>query len=230
MVEANGLAMVKLLGSRPSDPSFFVVKKFGDKEDNFDGSREIRKSDEHGNLTSKKATSKLFGRCSGIIAVMKASSTSFAYSSGSRIMRVMHVSSQLGKFLGASKASRTDAFKKTWDYITLHKLQLQFGVNSGASRFVIEHQDVNEAKFCCPDEMEWKPQTSPLAKKRYEVMTFDDAGWFVYNYVYCHSLCFVEQNETKSLFVHVPLLLNIDQETQMKFTASLLEVLASLCQ
>ncbi|XWS58061.1 hypothetical protein CRYUN_Cryun08bG0002900 [Craigia yunnanensis] len=131
---------------------------------------------------------------------------------------------------------------------------LHFGVNSGASRFAIEHQAVNEATFRCPDEMGWKPQKVPiipadggisrvrqtslpveeitkaLAKKGYEVMTSDDAGRFVCNYVYYHSLRFAEQNGTKSLFVHVPLFLTIDEETQMKFAASLLELLASPCQ
>ncbi|XVE63157.1 hypothetical protein DITRI_Ditri06bG0177900 [Diplodiscus trichospermus] len=126
---------------------------------------------------------------------------------------------------------------------------LHFGVNSGASRFAIEHQAVNEATFRCPDELGWKPQKVPiipadgrisrvretclpveeitkaLAKKGYEVMTSDDAGRFVCNYVYYHSLCFAEQNGTKSLFVHVPLFLTIDEETQMKFAASLLEFL-----
>ncbi|XVF41722.1 hypothetical protein PTKIN_Ptkin01aG0302800 [Pterospermum kingtungense] len=131
---------------------------------------------------------------------------------------------------------------------------LHFGVNSGASRFAVEHQAVNEATFRCPDEIGWKPQKVPiipadggisrvrktslpveeitkaLAKKGYEVMTSDDAGRFVCNYVYYHSLRFAEQNGTKSLFVHVPLFLTIDEETQMKFAASLLEVFASLCQ
>lgn len=37
-------------------------------------------------------------------------------------------------------------------------LQVHFGVNSGATRFAIEHQAVNEATFRCPDEMGWKPQ------------------------------------------------------------------------
>ncbi|XWS62272.1 hypothetical protein CRYUN_Cryun07bG0196000 [Craigia yunnanensis] len=74
------------------------------------------------------ATSRLFGRCRGLIAVEKASSASFASSSasnanGSGLMRVMPISPQLGKFLGASEASRTDALKKIWDYIKLHKLQ-----------------------------------------------------------------------------------------------------------
>lgn len=37
-------------------------------------------------------------------------------------------------------------------------LQVHFGVNSGATRFAIEQQAVNEATFRCPDEMGWKPQ------------------------------------------------------------------------
>ncbi|XP_057493342.1 uncharacterized protein LOC130778872 [Actinidia eriantha] len=129
---------------------------------------------------------------------------------------------------------------------------LHFGVNSGATRFAIEKQAVNEATFRCPDEMGWKPQKVPiipadggisqkretalpveeitrtLAKMGYDVMTSDDAGRFVCNYVYYHSLRFAEQNGIKSLFVHVPLFLAIDEETQMQFAASLLEVLASL--
>ncbi|GMP39870.1 hypothetical protein CsSME_00010544 [Camellia sinensis var. sinensis] len=129
---------------------------------------------------------------------------------------------------------------------------VHFGVNSGATRFAIEKQAVNEATFRCPDEMGWKPQNVPiipadggisrtrettlpveeitktLAKMGYEVMTSEDAGRFVCNYVYYHSLRFAEQNGMKSLFVHVPLFLSIDEETQMRFAASLLEVLASL--
>ncbi|GAB4855674.1 hypothetical protein Ancab_024296 [Ancistrocladus abbreviatus] len=129
---------------------------------------------------------------------------------------------------------------------------LHFGVNSGAARFAIEHQAVNEATFRCPDEMGWKPQKVPiipadggisqirktslpvreiaaaLAKKGYEVTTSDDAGRFVCNYVYYHSLRFAEQSGIKSLFVHVPLFLTIDEDTQMQFVASLLGVLASL--
>ncbi|KNA04565.1 hypothetical protein SOVF_198520 [Spinacia oleracea] len=128
---------------------------------------------------------------------------------------------------------------------------LHLGVNSGAMRFAIENQAVNEATFRCPDEMGWKPQkvqiiptdgeisrtrktmlpvediTSTLAKKGYEVMTSEDAGRFVCNYVYYHSLWFAEQHGTKSLFVHVPLFSTINEETQMQFVASLLEVLAS---
>ncbi|GMP39868.1 hypothetical protein CsSME_00010544 [Camellia sinensis var. sinensis] len=124
---------------------------------------------------------------------------------------------------------------------------VHFGVNSGATRFAIEKQAVNEATFRCPDEMGWKPQNVPiipadggisrtrettlpveeitktLAKMGYEVMTSEDAGRFVCNYVYYHSLRFAEQNGMKSLFVHVPLFLSIDEETQMRFAASLLE-------
>ncbi|OAY42434.1 pyrrolidone-carboxylate peptidase [Manihot esculenta] len=129
---------------------------------------------------------------------------------------------------------------------------LHFGVNSGATKFAIENQAVNEATFRCPDEMGWKPQKIPiilsdggisrvrettlpaeeitkaLAKKGYDVTTSDDAGRFVCNYVYYHSLRYAEQNGIQSLFVHVPLFSTIDEETQMQFAASLLEVLASL--
>lgn len=129
---------------------------------------------------------------------------------------------------------------------------LHFGVNSGASRFAIEHQAVNEATFRCPDQLGWKPQkalivpsdgsisrtretnlpvdkiTKSLAKMGYDVMTSHDAGRFVCNYVYYHSLRYADEHGIKSLFVHVPLFLTIDEETQMQFAGSLMEVLASL--
>lgn len=72
--------------------------------------------------------------------------------------------------------------------------------------------------------------TKALAEKGYEVMVSVDAGRFVCNYVYYHSLRFTEQNGIKSLFVHVPLFVTINEETQMQFAASLLEVLASIPQ
>ncbi|KAM3219325.1 pyrrolidone-carboxylate peptidase [Capsicum chacoense] len=129
---------------------------------------------------------------------------------------------------------------------------VHFGVKSDATMFAIENQAVNEATFCCPDEMGWQPQKLPivpadgaisrkretslpveemtkvLAEMGYEVMTSHDADRFVCNYVYYHSLRFAEQNDLRSLFVHVPLFLTIDEETQMQFAASLLELLASL--
>ncbi|WOL10247.1 hypothetical protein Cni_G19001 [Canna indica] len=129
---------------------------------------------------------------------------------------------------------------------------LHLGVNSGAIRFAVENQAVNEATFRCPDQMGWKPQGVPiipsdgcisrvrktplpvneivktLSKMGYDVMPSDDAGRFVCNFVYYHSLRFAEQNRIKSLFVHVPLFLTISEETQMEFIASLLKVLASL--
>uniref|UniRef100_A0A0E0EF13 Pyrrolidone-carboxylate peptidase n=1 Tax=Oryza meridionalis TaxID=40149 RepID=A0A0E0EF13_9ORYZ len=130
--------------------------------------------------------------------------------------------------------------------------QIHFGVNSGATRFALENQAVNEATFRCPDELGWKPQRVPivpsdgaisrtrettlpvneltksLRKTGYDVMPSDDAGRFVCNYVYYHSLRFAEQHGIKSLFVHVPLFLTIDEEVQMHFVASLLEALAVL--
>ncbi|OAY73542.1 Pyrrolidone-carboxylate peptidase [Ananas comosus] len=69
--------------------------------------------------------------------------------------------------------------------------------------------------------------TKTLAKMGYDVVLSDDAGRFVCNYVYYHSLRFAEHHGIKSLFVHVPLFFTIDEEIHMHFVASLLEVLAA---
>ncbi|GMH01591.1 hypothetical protein Nepgr_003430 [Nepenthes gracilis] len=130
---------------------------------------------------------------------------------------------------------------------------LHLGVNSRAQRFAIELQAVNEATFRYPDELGWQPQRLPvvhedggisrtrqtccsveallrfLKKRGYDVMLSKDAGRFVCNYVYYHSLQFAEQRGHKSLFVHVPLFSEIDEEIQIKFTASLLEAIGSTC-
>lgn len=131
---------------------------------------------------------------------------------------------------------------------------LHLGVNSGAARFAIERLAVNEATFRCSDELGWQPQQVPIVLedggisrtretslpvdailkslkkgKDYDVMISVDAGRFVCNYVYYHSLRFAEQKGNKSLFVHVPLFSKIDEETQMRFTSSLLEAIASAC-
>lgn len=131
---------------------------------------------------------------------------------------------------------------------------LHLGVNSGAARFAIERLAVNEATFRCSDELGWQPQQVPIVLedggisrtretslpvdailkslkkgKDYDVMISQDAGRFVCNYVYYHSLRFAEQKGNKSLFVHVPLFSRIDEETQMRFTSSLLEAIASAC-
>lgn len=129
---------------------------------------------------------------------------------------------------------------------------IHFGVNSGANKFAIERQAVNEATFRCPDEMGWQPQKLPivpddgsisharetslpaaeivqmLVDKGYDVTLSDDAGRFVCNYVYYHSLRCAGLKGFKSLFVHVPLFTKIDRQTQMNFVASLLEVLTSI--
>lgn len=70
--------------------------------------------------------------------------------------------------------------------------------------------------------------TRSLRKMGYDVVPSDDAGRFVCNYVYYHSLRFTEQNGILSLFVHVPLFLTIDEEVQMQFVGSLLDVLTSV--
>lgn len=130
---------------------------------------------------------------------------------------------------------------------------LHLGVNSGALKFAIERQAINEATFRCPDQLGWQPQQFPiisedggtsqirkttcsveailkiLKKKGYDVMISDDAGRFVCNYVYYQSLRFAKQKGHKCLFVHVPLFSRIDEDTQMQFVTSLLEAIASTC-
>lgn len=142
------------------------------------------------------------------------------------------------------------AVSKTDTVSNANVVWLHLGVNSGVVRFSIEQQAVNEATFLCPDELGWQPLQVPIAhedggisrarqtclpvdailkslkKGGYDVMISGDAGRFVCNYVYYNSLRFAEQNGNKSLFVHVPLFSSINEETQMRFTASLLEAIA----
>lgn len=130
---------------------------------------------------------------------------------------------------------------------------LHLGVNSGATKFAIERLAVNEATFRCADELGWQPQRLPivpedgginqirktscptesilefLKKKSFEVTMSDDAGRFVCNYVYYHSLRLAEQKGHKCLFVHVPTFNRVNQEKQMEFVAALLEAIASTC-
>ncbi|KAJ4916488.1 pyroglutamyl peptidase I-like protein [Raphanus sativus] len=130
---------------------------------------------------------------------------------------------------------------------------LHLGVNSGSEKFAIERQAVNEAHFRCPDQLGWQPQRLPivfedgsilkakettcptesifniLKNKGYDVVQSDDAGRFVCNYLYYHSLRFAEQKGHKSLFLHVPLFSKIDEDTQMQFVVSLLEAIAATC-
>lgn len=51
------------------------------------------------------------------------------------IQKVVPVSSELGKFIGAPEVSRTDAVKRVWEYIKLQNLQvfLSFPLNAAIS-------------------------------------------------------------------------------------------------
>ncbi|KAK9935356.1 hypothetical protein M0R45_022460 [Rubus argutus] len=158
---------------------------------------------------------------------------------------------------GISKTGSTTNEQVVWYHnlvtIIFVASSASLGVNSGALKFAIEQQAVNEATFRCPDELGWQPQQFPiidsdggisraretscsieailkfLKKKGFDVVISDDAGRFVCNYVYYHSLRFAEEKGHKSLFVHVPLFSRIDEETQMRFVASLLEAIAATC-
>jgi len=68
-----------------------------------------------------------------------------------------------------------------------------------------------------------------LKKEGFDVMESYDAGRFVCNYVYYHSLRQAQKNGVKSLFVHVPMFVVINEERQLQFIAALLKVLATFC-
>ncbi|WZZ04228.1 hypothetical protein YC2023_090149 [Brassica napus] len=91
---------------------------------------------------------------------------------------------------------------------------------------VVEDGSILKAKeTSCSTESIFKS----LKSKGFDVVQSDDAGRFVCNYVYYHSLRFAEEKGHKSLFVHVPLFSKIDEDTQMQFVVSLLEAIAATC-
>mmetsp|Transcript_42215 Transcript_42215/g.68478 ORF Transcript_42215/g.68478 Transcript_42215/m.68478 type:complete len:245 (+) Transcript_42215:56-790(+) len=123
---------------------------------------------------------------------------------------------------------------------------VHLGVDSSSSRFSLELQGKNEANFRCADEQGWQPiqqlivpshkslehclRTSiPVYKLRdrlkaqgFNVEVSDDAGKFVCNFTYYHSLCMSQQTRGHSLFVHVPLFTTIEADVQFLFIRSLL--------
>ncbi|XP_024363330.1 uncharacterized protein [Physcomitrium patens] len=130
---------------------------------------------------------------------------------------------------------------------------VHLGVNIASNNFSVERRAVNEATFGCSDELGWQPQRVPivpedgptsfirettlpirdivsaLSKEGFNVMESYDAGRFVCNYVYYHSLRHAQVSGVKSLFVHVPSFHFINQECQLEFIAALLKVLAMFC-
>ncbi|EPS71980.1 hypothetical protein M569_02777 [Genlisea aurea] len=79
---------------------------------------------------------------------------------------------------------------------------LHIGVSSGLLKFTLQRQAVNEATFCCcPDELKWQRQTSCaieailelLKMKGFDAVISNDAGRYVCNFVYYHSLMFAER-------------------------------------
>eukprot|EP00850_Spirogloea_muscicola_P022176 SM000281S10744 [mRNA] locus=s281:58039:60161:+ [translate_table: standard] len=129
---------------------------------------------------------------------------------------------------------------------------IHLGVNSGASKIAIEKKAFNEATFRCPDEMGWQPQNIPIVAadgpltfarqtklpanwiveslrlQGLDVVLSEDAGRFVCNYVYYQSLRFAEEvSGAACIFVHVPMFLVQDEQSQLRFLAALLGVLAN---
>ena len=89
---------------------------------------------------------------------------------------------------------------------------LHFGVNSRATSLALERRAFNEADFRIPDERHYQPERQPIIPAvssnistsfetslplaailkrlqcQYDVQESNDAGRFVCNWIYCHSL------------------------------------------
>lgn len=132
------------------------------------------------------------------------------------------------------------------------RVLLHFGVNTGAKNFRLELLARNEATFTVPDEHGWSPILQPidpsyggiretrrtflpidalahtLRQEKYDVGVSKDAGRFVCNWLYFHSLKRAEKHDAFVLFVHVPPLTVIPLEEQLRFAKSLIRCIAQL--
>eukprot|EP01126_Amoeba_proteus_P009407 TRINITY_DN13559_c0_g1_i1.p1 TRINITY_DN13559_c0_g1~~TRINITY_DN13559_c0_g1_i1.p1 ORF type:complete len:217 (-),score=20.90 TRINITY_DN13559_c0_g1_i1:65-715(-) len=126
---------------------------------------------------------------------------------------------------------------------------LHFGVHGGATSFLLEEKGWNEASFSCPDERGWSPLCLPitdhdichnyrttlptsklsasLCSRGFDCQLSQSAGRFLCNYIYYLSLHYSSQNNTHSLFVHVPPFSVIPQQTQLEFVRALLDEIAT---
>lgn len=132
------------------------------------------------------------------------------------------------------------------------RVLLHFGVNSGARSFQLESMARNEATFTFPDERGFSPILQPidptygeisrtrhtllplesmattLRKSGYDVGVSRDAGRFVCNWLYFHSLARAAKHDAVALFVHVPPVSVASIELQTRFAKDLMRCIASL--
>uniref|UniRef100_A0A5B7BWC4 DM2 domain-containing protein n=1 Tax=Davidia involucrata TaxID=16924 RepID=A0A5B7BWC4_DAVIN len=80
-------------------------------------------------MASSSSSTRVFGRyCRALMAAAKSSAAAAAtatpkVSRANGILKPVPVSPALGKFLGVSEVSRTEAVKKVWEYIKRNNLQ-----------------------------------------------------------------------------------------------------------
>lgn len=132
------------------------------------------------------------------------------------------------------------------------RVLLHFGVNAGAKSFQLELLARNEATFTVPDEHGWSPILQPidpayggiretrrtylpldalvhnLRQQKFDVAVSRDAGRFVCNWTYFHSLKRAEKHDAYALFVHVPPLSVISFDEQLRFAKTLIRCIADL--
>lgn len=129
---------------------------------------------------------------------------------------------------------------------------IHLGVNAGARRFALERVARNEATFTCADERGWAPikhvidpafgalsatrhtrvPVGTLARRLcdqgFDVEVSTDAGRFVCNWLYFHSLAHAHRQNAATIFVHVPPVAVVPFDHQLSFLHALIACIADL--
>ena len=163
-------------------------------------------------------------------------------------MTVLHVSGEnsLKQLLEIRKSNEN--VSENTIYVYLH-----FGVAASRKVLSLESTAYNCATFKTPDELGWAPNQemivkenahiyheygtslpvdalqSILSQRGYKVEKSTDPGRYVCNWISYNSLHLSLGNDHEySMFIHVPLFENIDEETQCKFAVDLIVETAKL--
>lgn len=130
-------------------------------------------------------------------------------------------------------------------------MAVHFGVAASSTAVAIERQSFNDASFRVPDEQGYRPwrtgivgekDIGEVVESRFPIdglvallrqrgwdesvlITSEDPGRFVCNYVYCLSLCRCPE---RALFVHVPTHAVLPREALLSFAIDLFEAIGLL--
>jgi len=156
--------------------------------------------------------------------------------------KVLHVSGENSK---KELNQIFQKYKKDKDGIHVY---IHFGVAASRSSISLECEAWNEATFRGPDECGWQPDEECVNKEkefgsnltckldipkilerlgdRYEVNASSDPGRFVCNWVYYNSMTKTSREDNSfSLFVHIPTFETICQKVQEVFVTDLITII-----